>query len=122
MSGMFTPRSNPIHVDAIDWALSQGYLLSVRDYSEDEYDVKLSADRAEILDIVQNIELPNVFIHQRMQNEETGKPSYRRVAVFSVIDEGFPAETINDYVCKAGSEFDNWWHEWQSAFDRRGHC
>ena len=97
-----------IHIKAIDWALAQGYSISVSDYCEDEYDVLLCRDRVEILGAVEGTELPNVFIH-KPSVKSPGK--WVRVAVFSVIDEGIPDETINDYVAQPDGEFDKAWHD-----------
>lgn len=94
-----------MHERAIDWAIAQGYYLSVTDIScePDEWDVWLSQDRKEVIDACEATELPNVSIYRK---RPSGK--YARIAVFSVIDEGTPEETINDYSAKQGGEFDTW--------------
>jgi hypothetical protein len=94
-----------IHIKAIDWALTKGYLLSVRDYSEDEYDIELSQDRQAIIDACEATELPNVEII------DAWPVGHKRIAVFSVIDEGIPDETINDYIAEPGGEFDKFFNE-----------
>ncbi len=97
-----------IHIRAIDWALARGYVLSVRDYSEDyseeTCDVWRSDNRKEIIEATEATEMPNVHILEPVGNK------YRRIAIFSVIDEGIPEETINDYIAKPGGEFDAWWN------------
>ncbi len=103
-----------IHIKAIDWALALDYFISVRDVSEDAFDIKWSQDRAAIIDAIEGTELPNVFITDKSDPESTQtdtgqtRNKYRRVAVFSVIDEGEPDETINDYIDRPGGEFDQW--------------
>jgi len=94
-----------IHIQAIDWAIAQGYYLSVRDYSEDEFDLEDSQDRDAIIEACEATELPNVHIEKR------GMYAKRRIAIFSVVDEGIPHETINDFIAKPGGEFDTWWNE-----------
>jgi hypothetical protein len=103
-----------IHIKAIDWALAQGYFLSVRDYSEEEFDLKLSQDRAEIIDACEATEMPNVYITEIEYFEHLVPKAIknrRRIAVFSVIDEGIPDETINDYIAKPGGEFDTFFNQ-----------
>jgi hypothetical protein len=103
-----------IHIKAIDWALAKGYFLSVRDYSEDEYDIKLSQDRQAIIDACEATDLPNVHITEIEYFEHLVPKAIknrRRIAVFSVIDEGIPDETINDYIAENGGEFDTFMNE-----------
>lgn len=86
------------HIKAIDWAITKGAYISVRDYSEDDYDLQMSNDRAAILAAIDATELPNVEIHMR----DGTSIEYRYLLTFSVIDEGIPDETINDYTTPAG--------------------
>lgn len=95
-----------IHIKAIDWAIAQGYTLSVTDVSADrgEWDVWRSHDRKAVIEACEATELPNVYIEKL----DPDRNKYIRVAVFSVIDEGIPEETINDYISPDGGEFDRW--------------
>ncbi len=92
-----------IHLKAIDWALGKGYCLSVCDVSSPigEWDIEKSTDRAEIIEAIEATELPNVHIVDPKYNHA--------LAVFSVIDEGIPEETINDYAPATG-EFNDWFN------------
>lgn len=103
---------NSIHIRAIDWALGEGYFISVRDYSETEFDIKRSQDRAAIIEAVEATELPNVYISVFIPIR---LPAWRRIAVFSVIDEGEPLETINDYIARSGGVFDKWFNTAQGG-------
>lgn len=93
-----------IHLKAIDWALAKGYRLSVTDYcidleGPDDFDLYLSSDRDAIIEAIEATEMPNVHI-----NSHDGS-----IAIFSVIDEGIPEETINDY-SPAQGEFNDWFN------------
>jgi hypothetical protein len=110
-----------IHIRAVDWALDKGYVISVQDYccEADEWDCEYSRDRAKILEAIDGTELPNVYILEpfiehktRISGDKTKKiiqSNYRHITTFSVIDEGTPSETINDFSCGPNSgEFDQW--------------
>lgn len=93
-----------IHLKAIDWALAKGYRLSVTDYcidleGPDDFDLYRSSDRDAIIEAIEATELPNVHIIDPKYNHT--------LAIFSVIDEGIPEETINDY-SPAQGEFNDW--------------
>jgi hypothetical protein len=113
MSGFY--KAIPMHERAIDWAIAQGYYLSVRDYYEEEFDVRHSQDRKEVIDACEATELPNVYIGRRQNRLDPNDIFYDSVAVFSVIDEGIPDETICDYVPATG-EFNDWF---DAELDRR---
>jgi hypothetical protein len=109
--------TTPMHERAIDWALAKSCSMSVRDYSCDDYDCKFSTDRAEILDHAMGTDLPNVeiFAPRQINFDTEAKPSRRKweyVCTFSIIDEGVPEETINDYTVSSDNplaqEFDAW--------------
>lgn len=102
----------PIHIKAIDWALAQGYVICVGDYSETDWDISFSSDRAAIIAAVEATELPNVTIYNKRRS---GK--HHRIAVFSVIDEGWPSQTINDYVAKPFGEFEHWFDAAMQSYD-----
>ena len=105
----------PMHIRAVDWALIKGFYISVNDYccEPDEWDVQQSNDRDEILDAINGTEIPNVYIYEKLnQSNDDRDPAYRHITTFSVIDEGNPSETINDYTCGPNSnEFDKWFSE-----------
>jgi len=107
-----------IHITAIDWAIGQGYFIGVQDYSSelDEWDVRFSRDKAAIIEAIEATELPNVVIFKKVISAVHAGEAYKRLATFSVIDEGHPDETINDYQAKMGGEFDTWFEE---EFNRR---
>lgn len=106
----------PIHIQAVDWALSKGYVMSVTDYccsvfnddpDDDEWDIQYSSDRAEILSAIDGTDLPNVYVFGiKFVGAER-----KHITTFSVIDEGIPEESINDYTIprEGGSEFDDWY-------------
>jgi hypothetical protein len=111
--------TTPMHERAIDWALAKGYSMSVRDYSCDDYDCKFSTDRAEILDHAMGTDLPNVEIFAPTEHIKGCSPdgiidrrTWKYVCTFSIIDEGVPEETINDYTVSSDNplaqEFDAW--------------
>ena len=109
------------HIKAIDWALAQGYALSVRDCSEEDYDLTLSQDRAAVIEACTDTELPSVEIHMPSAPVEGDENTVTRrrwayLLTFSVIDEGIPDETINDYTIPA--ETNTARHEAYKAFER----
>ena len=105
-----------MHIRAIDWALSKGYLMSVTDLccsvfnddpDDDEWDVEFSDDRAEIIAATEATDVPNVYIFE-------SKTVNSHICTFSVIDEGQPDETINDYTVSddpRAQEFDQWFSD-----------
>ena len=108
-----TKTTAPMHERAIDWALGKGYSMSVRDYSCDEYDCEFSQDRAEILEHAMGTDLPNVEIFSPKTDKDADEKRrlWNYVCTFSIIDEGEPSETINDYTCSSNPlavEFDEW--------------
>ena len=106
-------NSTPMHHRAIDWAIEKGYFLSVTDLScdvfmddpeDDEWDIKHSQDRQALIDAAEGTDIANVHIFERADDSA-------RITVFSVIDEGIPGETINDYTISddpLSVEFDQW--------------
>jgi hypothetical protein len=105
-------KTIPMHIHAIDWALDKGYVMSVTDLCADdgEWDVKYSADRAALIEACQATDIPNVHIFEHVPTSEGW--GWRRITTFSVIDEGVPAETINDYtIGEFAEEFDAWFGE-----------
>ena len=108
-----------MHIKAIDWAISKGYFISVTDMCADvdEWDVKHSQDRKELIDACEATEIPNVWIHKYVEwvdHNKASRKGYKRVAIFSVIDDGIPDETICDYTPAEG-EFNDWWEAEASA-------
>lgn len=105
-----------MHIRAIDWALAKGYCMSVTDVScevfcddpdDDEWDVKHSTDRMDIIEAAEGTDIANVHIFERADDAT-------RIVCFSVIDEGEPSESINDYTCSKNplnKEFDSWFSE-----------
>ena len=106
----------PIHERAVEWALGLGYFISVTDIScdvfsedpaDDEWDIKHSTDKAEIMAAIEGTDLPNVYIFT-----EADDKTYQ--FAFSVIDEGVPLETINDYTMSnrpVSMAFDKWFSD-----------
>jgi hypothetical protein len=106
-----------IHIHAIRWALAQGYVMSVTDLcaDDDEWDCEYSADEAEITACCSATDIPNAYIFEKVDcadgrgagDKDSEGNCYRHISTFSVIDEGVPEETINDYTIGAGAdEFD----------------
>ena len=90
--------SKAAHIAAIEWAIAKGYVLSVGDYSEDEYDLEYSANRAAILEAVQATDLPNVAIFRPNQTDTSAEAhGWDYLLTFSVIDDGIPEETVADW-------------------------
>lgn len=85
------------HIRGIDWALAQGYNMSVTDRCADEgeYDLVHSTDRAAIIEACQATDIPNVEIWRPLVVDGHTKHEY--LLTFSVIDEGIPDETVNDW-------------------------
>jgi hypothetical protein len=81
------------HIKAIDWALAQGFNMSVTDLccDEGEWDLEHSTDRAKLIDACQATDIPNVYIYKLEGMDQL------YLLTFSVIDEGIPDETINDW-------------------------
>lgn len=106
----------PIHERAVEWAIERGYYLSVTDLccsifnddpDDDEWDVKHSQDKAAIMDAIDATDIPNVHIFLSADDAS-------RQIVFSVINEGVPDETINDYTLgskPAAQAFDQWFNK-----------
>lgn len=104
----------PMHTRAIDWALSKGWLISVTDLccDDDEWDLEYSSDRDACHDAASATDIPNVHLFTAEREH---------IMTFSVIDEGVPDETINDYTIarddapewkkKACDEWDQWWNK-----------
>lgn len=97
------------HEIAIEWALSKGYCMSVCDYSSDvdEWDCEYSTDKAEIMECCRATELPNVSIFRGRDY----------LLTFSVIDDGIPAESINDYTVPR-DDAEQWRIDAYKEFDR----
>jgi hypothetical protein len=112
------------HEVAIDWALARGYNISVKDRCQDnEWDVVHSHDRQEILDACEATDVPNVYIFNPMWNPEPGIMHgicHKYLLTFSVIDEGIPAETINDYTAPSAAAAE-WRREAFAAFEKAIH-
>lgn len=102
-----------IHKKAVMWALCKNYVISVTDYSAeaDEWDIEDSRNYHEILAAIEATELPNVYIYDVTTMLDGTEAARKRIVAFSVIDEGQPDETINDYTAKPGGPFDTWMEE-----------
>jgi hypothetical protein len=98
------------HHKAIDWALAQGYDMSVTDLyaDDDEWDVEHSTKRQEIIEACEATDVPNVYIYR-------WDGAY--LLTFSVIDEGVPDETVNDWTVPR-DDADPWRIEAAKDFER----
>ena len=101
----------PAHIKAIDWALSQGYVMSVTDLQADdgEWDLERSSDREAIIEACRATDIPNVYIFRT-------KPEPGYLLTFSVIDEGVPDETVNDWTVPR-DDAEQWRIDGEKAFE-----